>query len=213
MKLAELERSLGRRVARWTTNAVVARPGAWGALRWLTRAQFDRLAPSWDSMRREDAFAALEEALESLPAAPKRVLDLGTGTGLAAFVAARRFPEAEVVGVDLAPGMVEQARRNTPSELAGRVRFEQADASRLSFEDGAFDLVQLANMIPFFDELARVTAPGGHVLMSFSAGPETPIWVPPERLRRELGAHGFADFADFEAAGATALLARKADRL
>ena len=54
-------------------------------------------------------------------------------------------------------------------------------------------------MIPFFDELARVTAPGGHLVLSFSAGPETPIWVPPERLRRELGAHGFTDFADFEA--------------
>jgi SAM-dependent methyltransferase len=211
--LADLERSLGRRVARMTTNAVVARPRLWGALRWLTRAQFDRLAPVWDSMRRPEAFAALERALETLPAAPKRVLDLGTGTGLAAFVAAQRFPEAEVVGVDLAPGMVEQARQRTPPELAERVRFEQGDAAKLPFEDGAFDLVQLANMIPFFDELARVTAPGGHLVLSFSAGPETPIWVPPERLRRELGAHGFADFADFEADGATALLARRADRL
>jgi SAM-dependent methyltransferase len=213
VKLADLERSLGRRVARMTTNAVVARPRLWGALRWLTRAQFDRLAPVWDSMRRPDAFSALERALETLPAAPKRVLDLGTGTGLAAFVAARRFPEAEVVGVDLAPGMVEQARQRTPPELAERVRFEQGDAAKLPFEDAAFDLVQLANMIPFFDELARVTAPGGHLVLSFSAGPETPIWVPPERLRRELGAHGFADFADFEADGATALLARRADRL
>ena len=213
MKLADLERSLGRRVARMTTNAVVARPRLWGALRWLTRAQFDRLAPVWDSMRRPEAFAALERALETLPAAPKRVLDLGTGTGLAAFVAAQRFPEAEVVGVDLAPGMVEQARQRTPPELAERVRFEQGDAAKLPFEDGAFDLVQLANMIPFFDELARVTAPGGHLVLSFSAGPETPIWVPPERLRSELGAHGFTDFADFEAEGATALLARRVDRL
>ena len=213
MKLADLERSLGRRVARMTTNAVVARPRLWGALRWLTRAQFDRLAPVWDSMRRPEAFAALERALETLTAAPKRVLDLGTGTGLAAFVVARRFPEAEVVGVDLAPGMVEQARQRTPPELAERVRFEQGDAAKLPFEDGAFDLVQLANMIPFFEELARVTAPCGHLVLSFSAGPETPIWVPPERLRRELGAHGFTDFADFEADGATALLARRADRL
>lgn len=213
MKLADLERSLGRRVARMTTNAVVARPRLWGALRWLTRAQFDRLAPVWDSMRRPDAFAALERVLETLPAAPKRVLDLGTGTGLAAFVVAQRFPEAEVVGVDLAPAMVEQARQRTPPELAERVRFEQGDAANLSFEEGVFDLVQLANMIPFFDELARVTAPGGHLVLSFSAGPETPIWVPPERLRHELGAHGFTDFADFEADGATALLARKADPL
>ena len=210
MNFAELERNLGRRFARLTTNAVVARPGLWRAFRWLTRAQFDRLAPSWGAMRRPEAFAALELALEAVPVAPKRVLDLGTGTGLAAFIAARRFPEAEVVGVDLANGMLEQARQDTPPELADRVRFQQADAQRLPFEAGSFELVQLANMIPFFDELERVTAPGGYLVQSFSAGPETPIWVPPERLRRELGMHGFTDFADFEAEGGTALLARKA---
>jgi ubiquinone/menaquinone biosynthesis C-methylase UbiE len=213
MNLSDLERWLGRRWARLTTNAVVARPRLWRGFRWLTQAQFDRLAPVWDSMRRPEAFAALERALDALPAPPKRVLDLGTGTGLAAFVAARRFPAAEIVGVDLAPGMVDQARLKTPPVLAERVRFEVADAARLPFEDRTFDLVQLANMIPFFDELARVTAPGGHVVLSFSAGSETPIWVPAERLRRELGAHGFSDFADFEAEGGTALLARKGDRL
>jgi ubiquinone/menaquinone biosynthesis C-methylase UbiE len=213
VRLAELERRFGRRLARVTTNAVVARPGLWRMFRWSTRAQFDRLAPNWDSLRRPEAFAAHEQALAALSAAPNRVLDLGTGTGLAAFVAARRFPEAEVVGVDLSPGMVERARRNTPTELAERVRFEQADAVQLPFEDGSFDLVQLANMIPFFDELARVTAPCGHLVLSFSAGPETPIWVPPERLRRELGSHGFTDFADFEAQGGTALLARRDDRV
>jgi SAM-dependent methyltransferase len=213
VRRAELEAWLGRRFARLTTNAIVARPRLWLAFRWLTRAQFDRLAPVWDSMRRPEAFAALERVLEALPAPPKRVLDLGTGTGLAAFIAARRFPEAEVIGVDLAQGMIEQARERTPPELAERVRFEQADAAQLPFEDGAFDLVQLANMIPFFDELARLTVAGGHLVLSFSAGPETPIWVPPERLRRDLGAHGFADFADFEVEGGTALLARKGDPL
>ena len=212
MSLAELERKFGRRLARVTTNAVVARPRLWRLFRWSTRAQFDRLAPSWDSMRRPQAFAALEVALDAVPAAPKRVLDLGTGTGLAAFIAARRFPTAEVTGVDLADAMVEQARRNTPPELAERLRFQQADAVELPFESGSFDLVQLANMIPFFDELERVTAAGGYLVQSFSAGPETPIWVPPDRLRRELGAHGFTDFADFEAEGGTALLARKALR-
>ena len=210
MNLAELERKFGRRFARMTTNAVVARPGLWRAFRWLTRAQFDRMAPNWDAMRRPEAFAALEAALAAGPTVPTRVLDLGTGTGLAAFIAARRFPEAEVIGVDLADGMLEQARQNTPPELAGRVVFQQADAQRLPFEASSFELVQLANMIPFFGELERVTAPGGYLVQSFSAGPETPIWVAPERLRRELGKHGFTDFADFEAEGGTALLARKA---
>ncbi|HET7808640.1 MAG TPA: class I SAM-dependent methyltransferase [Gaiellaceae bacterium] len=209
MRFADLEQNLGRRFARLATNAVVARPRLWGAFRPLMRRQFDRLAPEWQARRRPEAFAALEEALAAIETQPLRVLDLGTGTGAAAFAAARRFPQADVVGVDLAERMLAEARENTPAELADRVRFEAADGSHLPFEDEGFELVVLANMIPFFDELARVAGDGGHVVFSFSAGPETPIWVPPERLRRELGARGFAEFADFAAAGGTALLARK----
>jgi SAM-dependent methyltransferase len=211
VSLADLERRLGQRFARVATNVTVARPRLWGGFRWLMRRQFDRLAPEWQARRRPEAFAVLEQALAAIETPPERVLDLGTGTGSAAFIVADRFPGAEVVGVDIAEGMLAQARSDTPPELVDRIRFEPADGSKLPFADGSFDLAVLANMIPFFDELARVVAPGGHALFSFSAGPETPIWVPPERLRRELAARGFSDFADFAAAGGTALLARKDD--
>jgi ubiquinone/menaquinone biosynthesis C-methylase UbiE len=200
---------LGRKFARFTTNQVVRRPRAWRLFRVLTRAQFNRMAPVWDQMRAADAFRPIEVALDSIDLKPKRVLDLGTGTGRAAFLLARRYPEAEVVGVDLAADMIAEARRLTPAELADRVRFEEADAERMSYEDGAFDLVSLANMIPFFDELARVTAPGGAVVFSFSGGPQTPIYVPPQVLRERLSARGFSDFAEFAAGDGTSLLARK----
>jgi ubiquinone/menaquinone biosynthesis C-methylase UbiE len=200
---------LGRKFARFTTNQVVRRPRLWPLFRRLMRAQFNRIAPAWDQMRTPESFASLEAALDALDASPLRVLDLGTGTGRAAFLLARRYPEAEVVGVDLAEDMLAEARRLTPPELAGRVRFEQADAERLSYSDASFDLVSLANMIPFFEELGRVTTPGGSVVFSFSAGPETPIYVPPDVLRARLGEQGFAEFADFAAGNGTALTARK----
>ena len=203
-----LERALGRRLARTATNAVVRRPVLWRLFAPLLRTQFERLAPYWDTMRSAQSFAPFKAALESVDP-PVRVLDLGTGTGEAALLAARRFPDAEVVGVDLADAMVEEARRKTPPELRRHLHFERADASRLPFEDGAFDLVLLANMIPFFDELARVTAPGGAALFSFSLGPETPIYVSSGRLRRELARRGFTEFADFSAGAGTALVARK----
>jgi len=199
----------GQRVARLATDAVLHWPALWRLFRWPLRAQFDRLAPHWDSLRSPDAFAAMELALDALQGPPDRVLDLGTGTGTVALIVARRFPEAEVVGVDISGKMVDAARQKLPPELAGRVRFEVADATRLAYADGEFDLVTLANMIPFFDELARVVAPGGRVVFSFSAGPETPIWVTPDRLERELAARGFAEFASFSAAKGTALAARK----
>jgi SAM-dependent methyltransferase len=209
MNLRDFETQFGRKFARLATNAVVRSPLLWRAFRGPIRRQFDRLAPRWDELRAEEAFAPLEEALATLPQPPARALDLGTGTGLAAFLLARRFQQAEVVGADVAEQMIEIARRNTPPELAGRLRFEQADAAQLPYEDGSFELVTLANMIPFFDELERVLAANGHAIFAFSAGPETPIYVPTDRLRSELEQRGFADFAEFTAGTGTSLLARK----
>jgi ubiquinone/menaquinone biosynthesis C-methylase UbiE len=202
-------RRLNERFARLTTDVVVRRPHLWALLRHATRFQFDRLAATWDARRSSDRLGAFTAALEALPSAPRRALDLGTGTGDAAFAMARRWPAADVVGVDLAAAMVEQARGKLPAELMPRVRFEVADASRLPYPDAAFDLVAGNNMIPFFDELARVTAPGGSVVLAFSGGARTPIYVPPERLRRELKARGFAEPRVLEAGRGTAILAQK----
>jgi ubiquinone/menaquinone biosynthesis C-methylase UbiE len=162
-------------------------------------------------MRLEDTLAPYEAALGALDTAPQRIVDVGTGTGAGAFSLGQRFPDAEIVGVDLSAAMLEQARRNTPEELRRRISFEQADASALPFADGSFDLASHANMIPFFDEVARIVAPGGHALFAFSSGAGTPIYVPLQRLRAELAKRGFTDFAEFLVARGTALLARKGD--
>jgi ubiquinone/menaquinone biosynthesis C-methylase UbiE len=204
--------AIGRRFARLATDAAVRSPFLWKLFRPLVRRQFNAIAPVWDSMRMEDTLAPYEAGLDALERPPGRVLDLGTGTGAGALTVARRFPEAQIVGVDLSDAMLEQARRNTPPELQERVTFERGDASALRFEDGAFDLVAHANMIPFFDEVARVVAPGGHALFAFSSGAETPIYVPSERLRDELGRRGFTEFAELAAGRGNALLARAGDR-
>ena len=203
--------AIGRRFARLATDAAVRSPLLWKLFRPFIRRQFDALAPVWDSMRLEDTLAPYEAALAKVAQPPMRVLDVGTGTGAGALTLARHFPDAEIVGVDLSAAMLEQARSNTPAELRRRITFERADASSLPFGDASFDLVAHANMIPFFDEVARVVAPGGHALFAFSTGAGTPIYVPSERLRRELGRRGFTDFAEVSAGRGNALVARKAD--
>ena len=205
-------RELGQKFARLSTNAVLRSPRLWRFFGPLVRKQFDAIAGNWDTMRDPTHLAPYEAALAAVDPAPARALDLGTGTGQGAFAIARRFPSAEVVGVDFADAMLAEAKRKTPPELAERVRFENGDASALPFPDAWFDLVAHANMIPFFDELARVLAPGGQAVFAFSLGPGTPIYVPPERLRQELARRGFTEFAEFDAGKGTALLARKGDR-
>jgi SAM-dependent methyltransferase len=200
---------LGQKFARLVTNAAVRSPTLWRVFRPLLRRQFDAIAGRWDAMRMPDTFAPYDAALGAVDPPPQRALDLGTGTGFGAFVLARKFPEASIVGADLSERMVEQARANAPAELRDRISFEVADASQLPYEDDAFELVAHANMIPFFDELRRVVAPGGQVLFAFSSGAGTPIYVAPERLRAELARRGFTDFAAFDAGRGTALLARK----
>lgn len=199
--------SARRRFARLATRLVVARPGLWRVVRRPLVRAFDSIAPQWDELRvTPQHLAPLESALEALPAAPANALDLGTGTGGGARVIARRFPEAAVVGADFSVVMIREARARATSE---RERYDVADATALPYDDGAFDLVAQLNMIPVFDEVARVTALGGHVAIAFSRGPQTPIWVPLERVQVELERRGFTHVANFSAGVGLALLARR----
>jgi ubiquinone/menaquinone biosynthesis C-methylase UbiE len=196
--------TIGQRFARFVTDVVVRVPVLWRIFRRRMTRNFDRLAPEWDDTRvSRDRLAAMIAALDAVPEAPARALDVGTGSGAVARLLSERWPSAEVTGVDVSAGMIEEARR------LGMERYDVGDASSLPYEDGAFDLVTLNNMIPFFRELARVTAPGGHVAIAYSMGPRTPIWVPLERVRAGLERRGFEHVADFAAGTGVSLLARR----
>jgi ubiquinone/menaquinone biosynthesis C-methylase UbiE len=195
--------TLGQRFARLVTSTVVRAPFLWRLLRRPMTRQFDRLAAEWDTTRvSRERLAPMIAVLETLEE-PRRALDVGTGSGAVARLLSERWPGAEVTGVDVSRAMVEEARR------LGGERYEVGDAAALPFDAGAFDLVTLNNMIPFFDELARVTAPAGHVAIAYSRGSQTPIWVPLDRVRSELERRGFLHVADFRAGPGVALLARR----
>ncbi|WP_052889340.1 class I SAM-dependent methyltransferase [Thermogemmatispora carboxidivorans] len=97
---------------------------------------------------------------------PRRILDVGCGTGRWAIELAQQFPQAEVIGVD-----VEQAK--STSRMPSNYRFVRGDVLQgLPFEENTFDFVHqrlLLLAIPLaawpgvVQELVRVTAPGGWV--------------------------------------------------
>ena len=71
-----------------------------------------------------------------------RILDIGTGPGYLPIEIATRAPGLELDGIDLSPAMVRIARKHAAKKgVADRVRFQQANAADLPFDDGAFDLV------------------------------------------------------------------------
>ena len=97
---------------------------------------------------------------------PRRVLDLATGSGDLALTIARKLPEAEITGADFSPGMLAVAREK------GLTNTVVADALQLPFADASFDAVTVAfglrNMADWgaaLTEMARVLAPGGHLLV------------------------------------------------
>ncbi|HKU58166.1 MAG TPA: class I SAM-dependent methyltransferase, partial [Gaiellaceae bacterium] len=128
-------------------------------------------------------------------------------TGAGARAMAKRWPEAEILGIDASKGMIAEARAHASTD---RQRYEIGDASKLDV--GSFDLVTMVNMIPFYDEIARVTAPGGRFVAAFSRGADTPIYVPLDRMRRELERRGFTQIAEISAGPGIALLAVRDDR-
>jgi SAM-dependent methyltransferase len=193
-----------QRFARLVTDVVVRAPVLWPLLRRPLTRIFDRIAPQWDAVASPGRITALEAALERVPGEPRAALDLGTGTGDAATAVARRWPGTDVLGVDASPAMVAEARRKAPE-----LRFEVGDARRLDLPDAAFDLVTLNNMIPFFDELARLVRPGGHLVIAFTWGAETPIYVAPGRLRRGLERAGFELVEELATSPGAAVVARR----
>jgi SAM-dependent methyltransferase len=199
-----------RVIGRAITWLVARFPATWRLLRAPTRRFFDRLAPVWDERTaRPDRMAAMEEALGRVEAAPARILDLGTGTGVAALWLAERFPAATVTGVDVAPEMIARAREKVPPQLGCRVRFEIADASALPYDDDSFDLVVQISAPAFFAETARVLASGGHLVVVSSHGAATPFHTSVELLRRGFEREGLEWMDDGAAGGGTWYLLHK----
>jgi len=102
--------------------------------------------------------------------AGERVLDLACGTGELERRMLEAEPRADLVGVDLAPAMVERARAKLGGQSGAQI--EQADAHDLPFEDASFDAVVCANTFHYFThprqvlrEAKRVLRPGGRLVL------------------------------------------------
>ncbi len=112
------------------------------------------------------------------PRGDERALDAGTGTGALAFALAPLV--REVVGVDLVPELLAEARRRAGPYP--NVEFVEGDITALAFEPASFDLVGTASTIHHvarpelvIAELSRVTRPGGSIVVFDQIAPVDPL--------------------------------------
>ncbi len=145
----------------------------------LARRSFEQAARSYDAaaVLQQEVAQRLLERLDLMKLEPARVLDLGCGTGHCIPRLMSRYKRADMVALDIAQPMLEQARKR--GRWLRRPHCVCADAEQLPFQSGAFDLVFSNLMLQWcvdidatFAELQRVLRPGGLLLFT-SFGPDT----------------------------------------
>ena len=102
------------------------------------------------------------------------VVDLGSGAGIDALIAARQVgPDGKVIGVDMTPEMLAAARRNAEAAGAEQVDFREGRLEDLPVDDATVDALTsncVINLVPdkalVFTEIARVLRPGGRLVVS-----------------------------------------------
>lgn len=149
----------------------------------LVSTRFDGQAGRWRDLYegQQDVFADIHRARRAWalrtisrlePGTDSAVLEAGVGAG--GFAASLAATGLRVCGVDGSARMLELTRQSARAGgVDGRVEVVQADASRLPFPDRSFPIVVALGLLPWvddagrvLDELARVTAVGGHVVVN-----------------------------------------------
>ena len=137
---------------------------------------FDNIAPTYDKLNHRLSWDIdkgwRRKAIKALaPYQPQSLLDIATGTGDFAILAAQTLKPTRLVGADISEGMMEIGRQKVKAlGLDSIVTFEKEDCLHLSYDSDTFDAVTAAFGIRNFAdldrglcEMCRVLKPGGHL--------------------------------------------------
>jgi demethylmenaquinone methyltransferase/2-methoxy-6-polyprenyl-1,4-benzoquinol methylase len=148
---------------------------------------FDRIAPGYDFMNRLLSAGidkgwrkkAIRRFLNDRPA---RLLDVATGTGDMAIMAARILKPQEIIGIDISEKMLEIGRKKVDKEELGtKIALLAGDGETINFPDNSFDGVMVAfgvrnfeNLEKGLSEILRVLKPGAQLIVLEFSKPRIP---------------------------------------
>ena len=137
---------------------------------------FDNIAPTYDKLNHRLSWDIDRgwrgKAIQQLaPYKPQTMLDIATGTGDFAIMAAQMLKPQQLVGADISEGMMDIGRKKVKAQgLDEIISFAKEDCLALSYDDASFDAVTAAFGIRNFadldkglSEMCRVLKPGGHL--------------------------------------------------
>ncbi len=137
---------------------------------------FDNIAPTYDTLNHRLSWDIdkgwRKKAIRQLkPYQPQAILDIATGTGDFAIMAAQMLKPQRLTGADISEGMMEIGRQKVAAKgLSGIITFDKEDCTHLSYPDASYDAVTAAFGIRNFadldkglSEMYRVLRPGGHL--------------------------------------------------
>ena len=142
----------------------------------LVEKMFDNIAPTYDTLNHGLSFdidkgwrrAAIKQITQWHP---EDILDIATGTGDFAILAAEMLKPRRIIGADLSEGMMDIGRKKVAArQLEHIISFQREDCLKMSFADNTFDAVTAAfgirnfqNLDKGLSEICRVLKPGGHI--------------------------------------------------
>lgn len=137
---------------------------------------FDNIAPTYDKLNHRLSWDIdrrwRRKAIDMLaPYSPKTMLDIATGTGDFAILAAQLLHPDQIIGVDISEGMMEIGRKKVETAgLSDIISFTKENCLSLSYQDETFDAVtaafgirNFANLDHGLSEMCRVLRKGGHL--------------------------------------------------
>ncbi len=149
------------------------------------RRMFDSIAGAYDLLNHTLSFG-IDKIWRKrgiaflLPYAPKRILDIATGTGDLAISMRKRLQAEQIIGADISEGMMQVGREKVEKAgLSNFISFEYQDCMSLTYPDNSFDAVTAAFGVRNFEsieqgisEMFRVMKPGGHLMILELSTPE-----------------------------------------